>query len=111
DGRAWSARRGAAAVKAEILRAADFVSLHLRLAPDTRAFLSRREFALMKRTAILVNTGRGALVERAALLDALSNAKITAAGLDVFHDEPLKNGDPVLALPNVVLSLNIAGHT
>src|SRR5207245_10611595 len=77
DVRTWSARSGAAAVKDEILRAGDFVSLHLRLAPDTRAFLSRREFALMKRTAILVNTGRGALVERAALLDALSNAKIT----------------------------------
>ena len=111
DVRTWSARSGAAAVKDEILRAADFVSLHLRLAPDTRAFLSRREFALMKRTAILVNTGRGALVERAALLDALSNAKITAAGLDVFHDEPLKPGDPLLALPNVVLSPHNAGQT
>jgi len=111
DVRTWSARSGAAAVKDEILRAADFVSLHLRLAPDTRAFLSRREFALMKRTAILVNTGRGALVERAALLDALSNAKITAAGLDVFHDEPLKPGDPLLALPNVVVSPHNAGQT
>jgi len=111
DVRTWSARSGAAAVKDEILRAADFVSLHLRLAPDTRAFLSRREFALMKRTAILINTGRGALVERAALLDALSNAKITAAGLDVFHDEPLKPGDPLLALPNVVLSPHNAGQT
>jgi len=111
DVRTWSARSGAAAVKDEILRAADFVSLHLRLAPDTRAFLSRREFALMKRTAILINAGRGALVERAALLDALSNAKITAAGLDVFHDEPLKPGDPLLALPNVVLSPHNAGQT
>jgi len=96
--RTWSARSGAAAVKDEILRAADVVSLHLRLAPDTRAFLTRREFGLMKRTAILVNTGRGALVERAALLDALSAGKIAAAGLDVFHDEPLKPGDPLLAL-------------
>jgi D-3-phosphoglycerate dehydrogenase len=109
--RAWSARSGAAAVKDEILRAADVVSLHLRLAPDTRAFLSRREFGFMKRTAILVNTGRGALVERAALLDALTNAKIAAAGLDVFHDEPLKPGDPLLALPNVVLSPHHAGQT
>ena len=111
DVRTWSARSGAAAVKDEILRVADFVSLHLRLAPDTRAFLTRREFALMKRTAILVNTGRGALVERAALLDALGNAKITAAGLDVFHDEPLKPGDPLLAIPNVVLSPHNAGQT
>ena len=111
DVRTWSARSGAAAGKDEILRAADFVSLHLRLAPETRAFLSRREFGFMKRTAILVNTGRGALVERAALLDALSNAKITAAGLDVFHDEPLKPGDPLLALTNVVLSPHNAGQT
>ncbi len=109
--RIWSARSGAAAVKDEILRAADVVSLHLRLAPDTRAFLTRREFGLMKRTAILVNTGRGALVERAALLDALSAGKIAAAGLDVFHDEPLKPGDPLLALPNVVLSPHHAGQT
>jgi phosphoglycerate dehydrogenase-like enzyme len=109
--RVWSARSGAAAVKDDILRAADVVSLHLRLAPDTRAFLSRREFGFMKRTAILVNTGRGALVERAALLDALTNAKIAAAGLDVFHDEPLKPGDPLLALPNVVLSPHHAGQT
>jgi phosphoglycerate dehydrogenase-like enzyme len=109
--RAWSARSGAARVKDEILRAADFVSLHLRLAPDTRGFLSRREFSLMKRTAILVNTGRGALVEREALLDALGNAKIAGAGLDVFHDEPLKPGDPLLSLPNVVLSPHNAGQT
>src|SRR5262249_39582867 len=58
-----------AASKDEILRAADVITLHLRLAPDTRGFLGRRELALMKPTAILVNTGRGALVEREALLD------------------------------------------
>ena len=109
--RTWSARGGTAAAKDAVLRAADVVSLHLRLAPNTRAFLSRREFALMKRTTILVNTGRGALVERDALLDALTHGKVTAAGLDVFHDEPLKPGDPLLALPNVVLSPHNAGQT
>jgi len=109
--RTWNARGGTAAAKDAILRVADVVSLHLRLAPDTRAFLSRREFALMKRTTILVNTGRGALVERDALLDALTHGKVTAAGLDVFHDEPLKPGDPLLALPNVVLSPHNAGQT
>src|SRR5437667_227025 len=109
--RTWNARGGTAAAKDAILRVADVVSLHLRLAPDTRAFLSRREFALMKRTTILVNTGRGALVERDALLDALTHGKLAAAGLDVFHDEPLKPGDPLLALPNVVLSPHNAGQT
>ena len=117
---AWSARGdegrikelGARpAAKDAILREADFVSLHLRLTPETRGFLTRREFALMKKTAIFVNTGRGALVEREALLDALRQGRIAAAGLDVFHEEPLKPDDPVLTLPNVVLSPHNAGQT
>ena len=117
---AWSARGdeghvrslGARpAAKEAILREADFVSLHLRLTPETRGFLTRREFALMKKTAILVNTGRGALVEREALLDALRQGRIAAAGLDVFHEEPVKPDDPILTLPNVVLSPHNAGQT
>jgi D-3-phosphoglycerate dehydrogenase len=99
------------ASKDEILRRADVVSLNLRLTPETRGFLGRKEFALMKRTAILVNTARGALVERDALLDALQRRKIAGAGLDVFHDEPLKPDDPLLALDNVVLSPHNAGQT
>ena len=117
---AWSARGDAAHVaslgaqpasKEEILRQADVVTLHLRLVPETRAFLSRREFASLKRTAILVNTGRGALIDREALLDALGKGKIAGAGLDVFHDEPLKPADPLLALESVVLSPHNAGQT
>jgi D-3-phosphoglycerate dehydrogenase len=117
---AWSARGdeghvrslGARpAAKEEILREADFVSLHLRLTPETRGFLTRREFALMKKTAILINTGRGALADREALLDALRQGRIAAAGLDVFHEEPIKPDDPLLALPNVVLSPHNAGQT
>jgi D-3-phosphoglycerate dehydrogenase len=100
-----------AASKEEILRNADFLSLCLRLAPETRGFLSRRDLGLVKKSAILINTGRGALVEREALMDALSTGKLSAAGLDVFHDEPLKPGDPLLALPNVVLSPHHAGQT
>jgi phosphoglycerate dehydrogenase-like enzyme len=65
----------------------------------------------MKRSAILVNTARGALVEREALLDALSQGKIAGAGLDVFHDEPLRPSDPILKLDNVVLSPHNAGQT
>jgi D-3-phosphoglycerate dehydrogenase / 2-oxoglutarate reductase len=117
---AWSARGdenhiralGARpAAKEEILKESDFVSLHLRLTPETRGFLTRREFALMKKTAIFINTGRGALVEREALLDTLRQGRIAAAGLDVFHEEPLKPDDPVLTLPNVVLSPHNAGQT
>jgi phosphoglycerate dehydrogenase-like enzyme len=100
-----------AASKEEICRNADVISLHLRLAPETRGFLGRREFAMMKPTAILINTGRGAMVEREALVDALTQNKLAGAGLDVFHDEPLKAGDPLLALQNVVLSPHNAGQT
>lgn len=109
----WSARTDAAraGAKDEILRRADVVSLHLRLVPETRGFLGRRELGLMKRTAILVNTARGALVDREALLDALTQGRIAGAGLDVFHDEPLKPGDPLLALDRVVLSPHNAGQT
>jgi D-3-phosphoglycerate dehydrogenase len=117
---AYSARGEAAHVpalgarsasKEEILREADFISLCLRLVPETRGFLSRRDFALVKKTAILINTARGALVEREALIDALSSGKLAGAGLDVFHDEPVKPGDPLLAMPHVVLSPHHAGQT
>jgi phosphoglycerate dehydrogenase-like enzyme len=116
---AWSARGedgriaaagGQAASKDEILRAADVVTLHLRLAAETRGFLGQPDLALMKPSAILINTGRGALVDRTALLEALEAGRI-CAGLDVFHDEPLAAGDPILALPNVVLSPHNAGQT
>ncbi|HEY7542746.1 MAG TPA: NAD(P)-dependent oxidoreductase [Methylomirabilota bacterium] len=117
---AYSARGDAAGVaalgaraasKEDICRRADVLSLHLRLGTDTRGFLGRREFAMMKPSAILINTGRGALIEREALLDALTQNKIAGAGLDVFHDEPLKPGDPFLALANVVLSPHNGGQT
>ncbi|MBI2153208.1 MAG: hypothetical protein HYU24_05815, partial [Candidatus Rokubacteria bacterium] len=99
------------ASKEEILRQADVVSLHVRLEPQTRGFLGRKELALMKPAAILINTGRGALVDRDALLDALRERKIQGAGLDVFHEEPLAPDDPLLALPNVVLTPHVAGQT
>jgi D-3-phosphoglycerate dehydrogenase len=117
---AWSARNDAERIRAlgaapatkdELLRGADFISLHLRLVPETRGFLGRREFALMKRSSILINTARGAVVERDALLEALREERIAGAGLDVFHDEPIKANDPLLALTSVVLSPHNAGQT
>ncbi len=99
------------ASKEEILRTADVVSLHMRLTPETRGFIGRKEIALMKPTAILVNTGRGALVDRDVLLSALRERRILGAGLDVFHQEPLQPDDPVLSLPNVVCSPHNAGQT
>jgi D-3-phosphoglycerate dehydrogenase len=99
------------ASKDEILARADVISLHVRLSPETRSFLGRKELARMKPTAILVNTGRGALVDREALLAALTERKIMGAGIDVFHQEPLAADDPILALPNVILSPHNAGQT
>ncbi len=116
----WSARGEAGRAKAvgarpaskeELLRSADVVSLHLRLTPETTGFLGRADLTLMKPTAILVNTGRGALVDREALLDALREKRILGAGLDVFHEEPVPPDDPLLAIPNVVLSPHVAGQT
>jgi D-3-phosphoglycerate dehydrogenase / 2-oxoglutarate reductase len=99
------------ATKEEILKTADVISLHVRLTSETRNFIGRKELALMKPTAILVNTGRGALVDRDALLAALRERRIMGAGLDVFHQEPLAADDPVLSLPNIVCSPHNAGQT
>jgi phosphoglycerate dehydrogenase-like enzyme len=107
----WSARRDTAAARDDILRRADVITLHVRLTPDTRNFIGKREFGLVKESAILVNTGRGALVDRDALLAALTRGAIAGAGLDVFHDEPLKPGDALLGCANTVLSPHNAGQT
>jgi D-3-phosphoglycerate dehydrogenase len=99
------------ATKDEILAKADVISLHVRLSTDTRGFIGRKELGMMKPTAILVNTGRGALVDLDALMGALKERKILGAGLDVFHQEPLAPNDPILSLPNVVLSPHNGGQT
>jgi phosphoglycerate dehydrogenase-like enzyme len=107
----WSARNDAPNLKDSILGRADIVSLHLRLTPATTGFIGEREFKAMRPGAILINTGRGALVDRDALLAALASGKIAGAGLDVFHAEPLKAGDPLLGCANAVLSPHNAGQT
>jgi len=86
----------------ELLREADFISLHCALTPETRHLIGARELALMKPTAILINTTRGPVVDQAALAAALSTGTIAAAGLDVFETEPISLDDPILSLPNVV---------
>ena len=106
----WSARKDTARAKDDILRRADVMSLHVRLTPESQGFIGEREFGLMKTGAIFVNTGRGALVDRDALLAILKTGRITA-GLDVFHDEPLKPDDALLGCANVVLSPHNAGQT
>jgi lactate dehydrogenase-like 2-hydroxyacid dehydrogenase len=93
--------------KATLLRESDVVSLHLPLFADTRHYIGAAELALMKRTAILVNTARGPVVDERALVRALKAGVITAAGLDVYENEPaLAPG--LRILPNTVLAPHMA---
>ncbi|HLH65929.1 MAG TPA: D-2-hydroxyacid dehydrogenase family protein [Solirubrobacteraceae bacterium] len=109
---AWSANLtaeraqavGARAVELrELLSRSDFVSIHLVLSERTRGLLGERELAQMKRTAALINTSRGPIVDEAALVCALRDGTIAGAGLDVYDREPLPEGHPLTTLENVVL--------
>jgi D-3-phosphoglycerate dehydrogenase len=95
----------------ELISSSDVVSLHLRLSDATRHFLDASRLALMRPTALFVNTARGPIVDEAALLHALQSGRLAGAGLDVFDTEPLPAGHPVLSLQNVVLSPHAAGVT
>ena len=92
----------------ELLRTCDIITLHTPLTPDTRGMIGRRELGLMKNTALLVNTSRGAVIDEQALLDALKAHSIKAAALDVTEAEPIPTGHPLLALDNVVLTPHAA---
>ena len=96
---------------AELYRRSDVVSLHVRLTPETAGMVGEREFAAMKQSAILINTARGAIVDEAALLRALRTGSVRGAGLDVFDQEPLPEGHPLGAEPNVVLTPHSGGVT
>jgi D-3-phosphoglycerate dehydrogenase len=95
----------------DLLARADVVSINLVLNDETRGFLNRERIACMKPGAILVNTARGALVDEAALIEALRSGHIRHAGLDVFHDEPLKPDHPLAGMDNVTLTSHAAFRT
>jgi D-3-phosphoglycerate dehydrogenase len=94
-----------------LLARADVVSMNLTLGDETRGFLSAERIACMKKGAIYVNTARGALANEAALIGALKSGHIRHAGLDVFHEEPLKHDHPLAKLENVTLSAHAAFRT
>jgi D-3-phosphoglycerate dehydrogenase len=95
----------------EVLRTADIVSLHLRASSRTAGFIGRHELGLMQPTAYLINTARGAIVDEAALVDALAARRIAGAAIDVFQQEPLPADSPFLALENVLLTPHVAWVT
>jgi len=95
----------------ELLERADVISLNLSLTDETRGFLDATRVARIKPGAILVNTARGALVDEAALIEALASGRIGRAGLDVFHAEPIKPRHPLARLDNVTLSPHAAFRT
>lgn len=91
-----------------LLRCSDFVSVHTPLTEETHHLIGAEELALMKPTAVLINTARGSVVDGRALAEALRERRIFAAGLDVFESEPTDPDDPLLGLDNVVIVPHIA---
>jgi D-3-phosphoglycerate dehydrogenase len=95
----------------QVLREADFVSIHTPLNAETRGLVGRREIGLMKPTAFLINTSRGQVVDEEALIEALREQRIAGAGLDVFGEEPPRDDSPLLTMGNVVLTPHMASFT
>ena len=90
---------------------ADILSLHLPLTPETKHFIGAGTLTAMKRTAIVVNTARGGLIDTIALAKALNEGVIASAGLDVFEKEPIEKDHPLFACPNALLTSHIAWYS
>lgn len=95
----------------QLLRTSDFIVLLTPLKSDTYHMIDHKEFDMMKRTAIFINASRGQNVNEQALIEALKQGKIYGAGLDVFESEPVEEGNPLLELPNVVMTPHIGTAT
>ncbi|MFS2096718.1 MULTISPECIES: 2-hydroxyacid dehydrogenase [Pseudomonas] len=95
----------------ELLQQADFICLTLPLTAETEKLIGAREFALMRPQSIFINISRGKVVDEAALIEALQQNRIRAAGLDVFEREPLRHDSPLLQLNNVVATPHIGSAT
>ena len=91
----------------DLLSWSDFISLHVPLTPETKRLIGAAEFGMMKKTAVFVNASRGAVVDQAALYEALRDGTIFSAGLDVTVVEPIPMDDPLLTLPNLVIAPHI----
>jgi lactate dehydrogenase-like 2-hydroxyacid dehydrogenase len=92
----------------DLLKRVDIISLHVPLTERTHQMISRPQFEIMKSSSILINTSRGTVVDTSALLQALRDGKIAAAGLDVTDPEPLPHDHPLYELPNCLITPHIA---
>lgn len=95
----------------ELLQKADFISLHCPLTDATRHLISTQQFQRMKRDALLINTSRGAVIDESALIEALNQAMIAGAALDVTEKEPLESDSPLRNMKNVIITSHIAAFT
>ncbi len=94
-----------------LLKSSDIVSLHARYSKETHHLIGREQLALMKPNAVLINTARSGLVDEKALIDCLQKRQITGAALDVFDEEPIPKGHPILSLDNATITPHLAGST
>ena len=108
---AWTGLGAAPRSLDELLRESDVVSLHIPLTPETRGLLGRDRLSAMKRDAVVINTARGGIVDEAALAAMLREGRLGGAALDVFTDEPLAAGSPLVGAPRLLLTPHIAGVT
>ncbi|HYB19817.1 MAG TPA: phosphoglycerate dehydrogenase [Thermodesulfobacteriota bacterium] len=95
----------------QLLSQSDVISINIRASERTRGLISRQALEKIKPSCILVNTARASIVDTQAMIDALRTGRLAAAGLDVFDQEPLPANDPILSLPNAVLSPHNSGMT
>jgi (S)-sulfolactate dehydrogenase len=108
---AWRELGDGARTLDELLRESDVVSLHIPLTAETRGLLDRGRLATMKRDAVVINTARGGILDEAALTAMLREGRLGGAALDVFENEPLAAGSPLVGAPRMVLTPHIAGVT
>jgi D-3-phosphoglycerate dehydrogenase / 2-oxoglutarate reductase len=95
----------------ELIAQSDFITLHAAPSAENRNMLNREAFAQMKPNALVINTGRGSLIDYPALREALTSGRIAGAALDVFDQEPPRTDDPLFTMPNVLVSPHVAAWT
>ena len=95
----------------DVLRQADIISLHTKLTAATKGLINAKNFPLIKKGAVIVNTGRGELVDLTALVEALKSKQLLAYAADVLDQEPPPADHPLLGLPNVILTPHIGSRT